>query len=69
MKATLQAEDYTIVHLLGTDYREGMQAIVVFVEDENVAPGSSVIISVQKPQVNRAGKMIQAPTVTVGQNE
>ena len=69
MKATLQAEDYTIVHLLGADYREGMQAIVVFVEDENVAPGSSVIISVQKPQVNRAGKMIQAPTVTVGQNE
>ena len=69
MKATLRAEDYTIVSLLGTTYREGMQAIAVFVEDENVSPGSSVIISVQKPQVNRAGKMIQAPTVTVGQNE
>ncbi len=69
MKATLRAEDYTIVSLLGTTYREGMQAIAVFVEDENVSPGSSVIISVQKPQVNRAGRMIQAPTVTVGQNE
>ena len=69
MKATLRAEDYTIVSLLGTTYREGMQAIAVFVEDENVSSGSSVIISVQKPQVNRAGKMIQAPTVTVGQNE
>ena len=69
MKATLQAEDYTIVPLLGTDYHEGMQAIVAFVEDENVPLGSSVIISVQKPQVNRSGRMIQAPTVTVGQNE
>ena len=69
MKATLQAEDYTIVPLLGTEYREGMRAIAVFVEDENVSPGSSIIISVQKAQVNRAGKMIQAPTVTVGQNE
>ena len=69
MKATLQAEDYTIVPLLGTEYREGMRAIAVFVEDENVSPSSSIIISVQKAQVNRAGKMIQAPTVTVGQNE
>ena len=69
MKATLRAEDYTIVSLLGTTYRDGMQAIAVFVEDENVSPGSSVIISVQKPQVNRAGKMIQAPSVTVGQND
>ena len=69
MKATLQAEDYTIVPFLGTECREGMRAIAVFVEDENVSPGSSIIISVQKAQVNRAGKMIQAPTVTVGQNE
>lgn len=68
MKITLQAEDYTIVPLLGTVYREGMQAIAVFVEDESLSPGSSIIISVQKPQVNRAGKMIQAPSVTVGEN-
>ena len=69
MKATLRAEDYTIVPLLGTDYNEGMQANAVFIEDENVSPGSSVIISVQKAQVNRAGKMIQAAQVTVGLNE
>ena len=69
MKITLQAEDYTIVPLLGTVYREGMQAIAVFVEDESLSPGSSIIISVQKPHVNRAGKMIQAPSVTVGENE
>ena len=68
MKATLQAEDYAIVPLLGETYREGMHAIVVFVEDENVAPGSSIITSVQKPQVNRGGRMIQAATITVGQN-
>ena len=68
MKVTLQAEDYTIVPLLGETYREGMHAIVVFVEDENVPPGSSIITSVQKPQVNRGGRMIQAATITVGQN-
>ena len=68
MKVTLQAEDYTIVPLLGETYREGMHAIVVFVEDENVPPGSSIITSVQKPQVNRGGRMIQAASITVGQN-
>lgn len=68
MKATLRAEDYDIVPLLGTDYCEGMHALVVFVEDENVPPGSSIITSVQKPQVNRGGRMIQAASITVGQN-
>ena len=69
MKDALQAEDYTIVPLLGTTYREGMRGIVVFVEDESVSPNSSIITSVLKPQVNRAGRMIQVPSVTVGQNE
>ena len=68
MKATLRAEDYDIVPLLGAEYCEGMHALVVFVEDENVPPGSSVITSVQKPQVNRGGRMIQAASITVGQN-
>ena len=68
MKITLQAEDYAIVPLLGETYREGMHAIVVFVEDENVSPCSSIITSVQKPQVNRGGRMIQAASITVGQN-
>ena len=69
MKDALQAEDYTIVPLMGTTYREGMHALVDFVEDENVSPGSSIITSVQKPQVNRGGRMIQAASITVGQNE
>ena len=68
MKITLQAEDYAIVPLLGTPYREGMQVTAVFVPDESLPPGSSVITSVQKPQVNRAGKMFQSASVTVGQN-
>ncbi len=68
MKLVLQAADYTIVPLLGTSYREGMQVSVVFVPDESLPMGSSVITSVQKPQVNRAGRMIQAASVTVGQN-
>ncbi len=68
MKITLQAEDYTIIPLLGTPYREGMQISAVFVPDESLPLGSTVITSVQKPQINRAGKMIQAASVTVGQN-
>ena len=69
MKVTLQAEDYTIVPLLGAPYREGMQVSVVFVPDNSLPQGQAIITSVQKPQVNRGGKMIQAATVTVGQNE
>lgn len=68
MKVTLQAEDYTIVPLLGRPYREGMQVTAVFVPDESLPYGECIITSVQKPQVNRAGKMIQAASVTVGQN-
>lgn len=68
LKVALQAEGYAIVPLLGVPYREGMQVSAVFVPDENLPLGSSVITSVQKPQVNRHGKMIQAATVTVGQN-
>ena len=68
MKTSLQSEDYTIVPLLGTPYREGMQLTAVFVPDEKLPQGESVITSVQKPQVNRGGKMIQAASVTVGQN-
>ena len=68
MKVSLQAEDYTIVPLLGTAYKEGMQVNAVFVSDDGLQPGYSVITSVQKPQVNRAGRMIQAASVTVAQN-
>lgn len=68
MKVYLQAEDYTIVSLLGTAYKEGMQVNAVFVADDGLPVGSSVITSVQKPQVNKAGKMIQAACVTVAQN-
>lgn len=69
IKSKLQAEDYTIVPLIGTPYKPGMQVTAVFMPDENLQQGESVIISVQKPQVNRAGRMIQAASVTVGQNE
>lgn len=68
MKVYLQAEGYTIVSLLGTAYKEGMQVNAVFVSDDGLPVGSSVITSVQRPQVNKAGKMIQAASVTVAQN-
>ena len=68
MKGAFQAEDYTIVPLLGHPYVEGMNAKAVFVPDESLEEGTSVIQSVQKPQVNYRGKMIQAASITVGQN-
>ena len=68
MKAILQAEDYTYVPLLRKTYNEGMNVQAVFVHEENVPSGEAMIVSVQKPQVNHAGKMIQAAKVTVGQN-
>ena len=68
MKISLQAEDYTVVSLLGTAYKEGMQVNAVFVPNDGLPPGCAVITSVQKPQVNRAGRMIQAASVTVSQN-
>lgn len=68
MKVSLQAEGYVIVPLLGVPYCDGMQVSAVFVPDENLPMGSSVITSVQKPLVNRCGKMIQAASVTVGTN-
>jgi len=68
MKCSFQAEDYAIVPLLGQPYIEGMNAKAVFVPDETLEEGASVILSVQKPQVNYRGKMIQAASITVGQN-
>ena len=68
MKTALEAEGYTMTPLLGRPYQEGMMATVVFVPDETLPVGTSRIISVQKPLVLRGGKMIQAATVTVGQN-
>jgi len=68
MKGALQAADYTIVPLLGHPYVEGMNAKAVFMPDESIREGASVILSVQKPQVNYRGKMIQAAAITVGQN-
>ena len=68
MKVSLQAEDYTVVPLLGTAYKEGMQVHAVFVSDDGLPPGCSIITSVQKPQVNREGRMIQAASVTIAQN-
>ncbi len=68
MKMALRAEDYTIVPMLGLPYNEGMRATAVFVEDVSLPVGEAVIISVQKPQINRGGEMLQAASITVGQN-
>lgn len=68
MKAYLQTENYDIVPLIGSKYNEGMMASVVFVHDERIPKGEAKIISVQLPQVNYCGKMIQSAKITVGEN-
>ena len=64
----LQAEGYSIVPLMGKPFSEGMVVRANFIEDEDLPPGTSIISSVQVPQVNRYGKMIQAGRVTVTRN-
>ena len=68
MGTALQAEGYAIVQLMGKPFNEGMMVVANFIEDEELPPGTSVISSVQTPQVNRYGKMIQAGRVTVSRN-
>lgn len=68
MKTYLQTENYDIVTLIGSKYNEGMMASAVFVHDERIPKGEAKIISVQLPQVNYCGKMIQSAKITVGEN-
>lgn len=68
MKTYLQTENYDIVPLIGSKYNEGMMASAVFVHDERIQKGEAKIISVQLPQVNYCGKMIQSAKITVGEN-
>lgn len=68
MKTYLQTENYDIVPLIGGKYNEGMMASAVFVHDERIPKGEAKIISVQLPQVNYCGKMIQSAKITVGEN-
>ncbi len=68
MKMCLQGEDYCIIPLLGKEYREGDADKCMFCPDETVPAGSSIIVSVKQPQINRGCRMIQAASVKVGQN-
>ena len=68
MKTYLHAENYEIVPLIGCKYNAGMMASAAFVHDERIPKGEAKIISVQLPQVNYCGKMIQSAKITVGEN-
>lgn len=68
IKNNFQAKGYQIESMLGKHYHEGMRIHADFVADESMAPGTSIITSVTKPQVLYNGQMIQKATVTVTQN-
>ena len=68
IKLTLQTENYVIVPMLGQPYQVGMMANAMFVPDDTLPPGTSIISKVNVTQVNHYGKMIQAANITVSTN-
>lgn len=68
MKDNLAANGYEIVEMLGKPYHEGMKATVSFEDDDTLEPGTRIITSIIKPQINYRGEMIQASQISVSQN-
>ena len=65
LESGLKGEGYEIVHLLGEEYVEGLNVTPRFVPDDTLAPGTQVITSITKPQVNYQGKLVQVAEVEV----
>lgn len=69
IKTSLVSEGIELVDMLGQPFVEGMNADAIFIDDENMRPGESIITSVQRPQINYHGRMIQAAKITVSQGD
>lgn len=69
LKTSLASEGIELVDMLGQPFVEGMNADAIFIDDENMQPGESIITSVQRPQINYHGRMIQAAKITVSQGD
>lgn len=69
LKTSLASDGIELVDMLGQPFVEGMNADAIFIDDENMCPGESIITSVQRPQINYHGRMIQAAKITVSQGD
>ena len=69
LEQTLNANKYELADLLNKPYDEGMNLQAIFVEDDSIAAGKSIITRIIKPQINYKGKLIQAAQVEVSVGE
>ena len=69
LEKSLNSNGYVLENLLNKPYSNGMNLEPVFVVDENLNEGESIITRVIKPQINYKGKLIQAAQVEVSQGE
>ena len=69
LEKSLNSNGYELENLLNKPYSNGMNLEPVFVVDENLNEGESIITRVIKPQINYKGKLIQAAQVEVSQGE
>jgi hypothetical protein len=69
LEKSLNSNGYELESLLNKPYDNGMNLQPVFVVDENLQDGESIITRVIKPQINYKGKLIQAAQVEVSQGE
>jgi len=65
LEKSLNSNGYELENLLNKPYSNGMNLEPVFVVDENLNEGESIITRVIKPQINYKGKLIQAAQVEV----
>ena len=69
LEQTLNANKYELADLLNKAYDEGMNLQAIFVEDDSIPAGKSIITRIIKPQINYKGKLIQAAQVEVSIGE
>lgn len=69
IKTSLASDGIELVDMLGQPFVEGMNADAIFIDDENMRSGESIITSVQRPQINYNGRMILAAKITVSQGD
>ena len=67
LEKTLNANGYELIDMLDKPYNEGMNAIPIFVDDEELNKGEQIITRIIKPHITYKGKMIQAAEVQVSQ--
>lgn len=69
LERSLKMNGYEMKKLLNERYDSGMNVDPIFITDENLKAGESIITSVIKPQINYKGEIIQIAQIEVTQSE